>query len=273
MAGDDKQRDNSELRKTYSIPEIYDIAFDFRDVPLQVDALLDMAERHGGRKVKAALEMACGPAYHAREMSRRGMLSDGLDLDPNMIEYTRRLVEREGLPCRIIEGDMRSYNSEQKYDLVYNLLASFAQLLTNRDIVDNLNCAADLLNDGGIYVISTAHPREFYGDDGESEPNRWEMTRGDITVETDWGGDNQQFDPLTEIDDITVSFTVTTPDKTTRYDFPDRYRRCSIKTFEALVELSGRFEIMDMYGDIDKQLKLTNEKACWRFIPVLRKIK
>ncbi len=263
----------SENGKTYTIPELYDIAFDFRDVPKQVDFLLDIAGQYAGRKIDSAIELACGPAYHAREMARRGMVADGLDLEPNMAAYTRELVRKEGLACEIFEGDMRFFRASRKYDLAYCLMASFALLNTNQDILDNFSCAAEMLNDGGIYIISTAHPRDFYGDEGKSTQNTWSMTRGDITVETDWGGDNQQFDPLTEIDDIVVSFTVTTPDGTTRYDFPDRYRRCSMMTFLALVRLSGRFEIVDMYGEFDRKLKLTNDAACWRFIPVLRKIR
>jgi len=262
----------SEAGKTYTMPEIYDIAFDFRDVPKQVDFLLDIAGQYAGRKIGSAMQMACGPAYHAREMARRGLASDGLDLEPNMAAYTRELVRDEELVCEIHEGDMRFYRPGRKYDLVYCLMASFAQLQTNQDILDNFSCAADMLTDGGIYIISTAHPRDFYGDEKKSVETSWSMTRGDITVETNWGGDDQQFDPLTEIDDIIVSYTVTTPDGTTQYDFPDRYRRCSMMTFLALIRLSGRFEIVDMYGDFSRKVKLTNDSACWRFMPILRKI-
>jgi len=259
--------------KTYTLPEIYDIAFDFRDVRQQVDFLLDIAGEHAGRKISSALELACGPAYHTREMARRGLVSDGLDLEPNMVAYTQGLVQKEELACEIIEGDMRTYRSSKKYDLIYCLMASFAHLQTNQDILDNFSCVADLLSDDGIYIISTAHPRDFYGDEGKSTQNTWSMTRGDITVETNWGGDNQQYDPLTEIDDIVVSFTVTTPEGTTQYDFPDKYRRCSMMTFLALNRLAGLFEIVDMYGEFDRSMKLSNDPGCWRFIPVMRKLK
>ncbi len=260
-----------EVRRTYSLPEIYDIAFDFRDVPQQVNFLLDIAETYLGRKITSALEMACGPGYHTREMARRGLIADGLDLEPNMVAYTQKLADEEGLNCTIHLGDMRSFTTEKKYDLVYCLMASFAQLETNDDILSNFACAADLLADGGVYIISTAHPRDFYGDDQASAKINWTMARGYTKVEACWGGDDQQFDPMTEIDDIVVSFTVTTPLGTTRYEFPDRYRRCSIMTFDALIKLSGRFEIVDLYGDFDKNLKLTNDSVCWRFIPILKK--
>jgi SAM-dependent methyltransferase len=263
----------SEPEKTYTMPELYDIAFDFRDVPRQVDFLLELASEYAGRKIASAIELGCGPAYHTREMARRSLVSDGLDLEPNMVAYTRGLVKTEGLSCEIIEGNMCTFRSGKKYDLVYCLMATFSHLQTNKDIVDNLNCAAEMLTDGGIYIISTAHPRDFYGDDKPTTKNTWTMTRGDISVETDWGGDNQQFDPLTELDDIVVSFTATTPEGTTQYDFPGTYRRCSIMTFEALVDLSGRFEIVDAYGEFERKFKLSNDKACWRYIPIMRKIK
>lgn len=261
------------MRKTYTLPEIYDIAFDFRDVPEEVDFLLEIAGKHLGRKVASAIELACGPAYHTREMSRRGLASDGLDIEPEMVKYTRQLVAKENLSAQIITGDMCSYHSPQKYDLAYMLMASFAQLETNQDILDNFNCTADLLTDGGVYIISTAHPRDFYGDEEPSVKTSWTMTRGDITVETNWGGNNQQFDPLTEVDDIVVSFNVTTPGGTIKHEFPDRYRRCSMMTFLALVQLSRRFEIVDLFGGFDTKLKLSNDPACWRLIPVLKKLK
>jgi len=257
--------------KTYSLPEIYDIAFDFRDVPKEVDFLLEVGGEYLGREVTSAIELACGPAYHTREMGRRKLIADGLDLEPKMVAYTRELIAQEKLACRIFEGDMRSFKSDQKYDLAYCLMASFAQLQTNQDILDHFACVADLLTDDGVYIISTAHPRDFFEDTPKSTQVDWTMTRGYITVETNWGGDNQQFDPLTEIDDILVSFTVTTPVGTTRYEFPDRYRRCSMMTFDALVRLSNRFEIVDMYGAVDKSLKLSNDSACWRFVPILKK--
>jgi SAM-dependent methyltransferase len=262
-----------EFRQNYSRPEIYDIAFDFRDVPSEADFLLSVGSEHFGREIVSSLELCCGPGYHTREMSRRGLESHGLDLSREMVAYTNRLIASEKLACRIYEGDMRSFQAPQKYDLVYCLMASFAQLLTNEDILRHFDCVADLLADGGIYIISTAHPRDFYGDGEASTENSWTMTRGDIAVETSWGGSNQQFDPLTEVDDIIVSYEVTDTHGTVRYEFPDKYRRCSMMTFLALLELSGRFSLVDTYGAFDRSLKLSNDRKCWRFIPVLKKIK
>jgi SAM-dependent methyltransferase len=264
---------STEITQNYSLPEIYDIAFSFRDVPDEVDFLLEATQKYSARKITSAIELACGPGYHTREIAKRSLVSDGLDLSPDMVAYTRSLIQKELLRAEIFEGDMRCFRAAKKYDLAYLLMASFAQLLTNQDILDNFNCVADLLSDGGIYIIETAHPRDFFGEEEPSVKHAWQISRGDITVETNWGGDDQQFNPLTDVDDILVSYTVTTPDGITRYECPDKYRRCSLTTFQALVKLSGRFEIAAMFGGFDLNLPLTNDRACWRFIPVLRKIR
>jgi len=273
MTDDTLKIKKHSLSQTYSIPELYDIAFDFRDVPAEVDFLLDTAAVHLGRPVTSALELACGPAYHTREMARRGLKSDGLDLGPEMAAYTRRLIDDEKLKAEIFEGDMRTFTSPQKYDLVYILMASYAHLHTNQGIIDNLNCTADLLTDGGIYIISTAHPRDFFQEEPNFTETSWTMSRGDITVETNWGGDHQQFDPLTEIDDVTVIFDVTTPEGKVRHEFPEQLRRLSMNTFLALVQLNGRFEIKDLFGGLEPGLKLNNDRKCWRLVPIMKKTK
>jgi SAM-dependent methyltransferase len=263
---------SSGIRETYTLPEIYDIAFSFRDVASEVDFLCEVAQKHLGRKLTSALELACGPAYHTREMARRRLEADGLDLEPHMAAYARRLIAKDQLQAEIFQGDMKSFRSNRRYDLAYILLVSFAQLESNQDILDHFNCAADLLVDGGILVIETAHPRDFYGDETSIVDKSWTITRGDVTVETNWGGDNQQYDPLTEVDDIVVSFTVTTPQGVIRYEFPDKYRRCSFQTFKALVKLSGRFKIVDIFGAFDTAIPFSTAPQSWRFIPVLQKI-
>jgi SAM-dependent methyltransferase len=259
------------MSRTYSLPQIYDIAFDFRDVPGEVDFLLNGFRKHTGREAGSALELACGPGYHVREMARRSIVSDGLDLEPAMVDYTRGLITGEGLKADIFEGDMRTYRSAKKYDLVYSLLASFAHLTTNQDILDNFECAASMLNDGGLYIISTAHPRDFYGEEESALKTFWEMERDGIKVVTDWGGSGQALDPLTECDDVVISFTVTQDGRTMQYEFPERLRRCSMQTFLALVRLSGQFEIVDLLGDFDLDCKLTNSPDASRLVAVLEK--
>jgi SAM-dependent methyltransferase len=257
----------------YSFPQIYDIAFDWRDVPGECAFLIEEAERQMGRKVNSTLELACGPGYHVREMARRGLVSHGVDLSAEMVTYANDRLQAERLSATVYHGDMRSFNAPQKYDLVYILLVSFAHLLTNQDILDNLACAADLLNPGGIYIISTAHPKDFYGDKPVSDnaETSWTAERDGITVTTEWGGDHQHYDPLTEIDDVVISYTVTRNGTTVRHDCPEKLRRLSLQTLNALVRLEGRFDIMNLLGDFDRSVPLDLSEESVRMLVVARK--
>lgn len=255
----------------YALPLIYDIAFGDRNFAGEVDFLLQAGEKHLGRPIASAIELACGPAYHCREIARRGILSEGQDLSEEMVEYANQLIAYEGLAAKVYQSDMRRWHAPRKYDLACCMLVSFAHLLTNDDIVDHLNCVAELLTEGGIYIISHAHPRDFYGS-GEPEVERtWRAERNGVLVETDWGGGSQSFDPITEVDELTITYTVTAEGHTDTFQSMERLRRLSYQTFLALVKLSGRFEIAAMLGDFDMNIPLQSQEAV-RMVALLRRI-
>ena len=60
----------------------YEIAFSYRDVAAEVDALLRWCDA----RPTAVLEVAAGPAEHAIECVRRGMRATALDLSAAMCE-------------------------------------------------------------------------------------------------------------------------------------------------------------------------------------------
>ena len=260
-------------QSAYSLPQIYDIAFDWRDIGGECDFLVREAERHLGRPVKSSLEMACGPGYHVREMARRGICSHGLDLSPEMVSYASARLREAGLEGEVFAGDMRKFEGSHKYDLIYILLVSFAHLLTNQDILDNLICASRLLNPRGVYIISTVHPRDFFGDKpiSESSETSWTEERDGITVTTNWGGINQQYDPLTEIDEIMISYKVTQNGMTELIECPEKLRRLSLQTLRALVQLNGQFEIVNLLGDFDSNVPLSNAEESVRMLVVAQK--
>lgn len=259
------------MPNAYSLPLIYDIAFSDRNIEGEVDFLLDAASNRLGRPVKSAIELACGPAAHCRAIARRGVISDGLDLSPEMVTYARELAAKDNSSASIYEGDMRFWSAPRRYDLAYCLLVSFAHLLTNDDIINHFNTVARLLEKDGLYIISHAHPRDFYGESEPSVERSWICERDGITVETDWGGVNQTFDPIAEIDELTISYTVTADGNTERFESRERLRRLSFQTFLALIRCSNQFEIVDLLGDFDLHLPLTHPDAV-RMVALLRRI-
>lgn len=273
MGQDRYVTDMNEKPDVYSLPELYDIAFGDRPIDAEADFVRRVAQQSLGRPARSFLELACGPAAHARSLARSGLIADGLDSSPDMIRYARACVSRELGTTRLIEADMTSFAADQPYDCCLLLLCGFSHLLTNERIIANLHAVADALADRGAYVINHPHPRDFFAPESsfpESE-RIWTAERDGLRVTTDWGGEHQSYDPISEIDNLTVSFTAANGETEKRHEFPLQLRRCSYQTFLALVELSGRFELAATFGDYSVDCPFDTSEESVRLVTVLRK--
>lgn len=254
----------------YSRPQIYELAFGFRDYSLAVDFLTEAAARAGLREITSVLELGCGPAQYAREFARRGIKATGVDLSKEMVTYAATMSAREMLPCRIIQADMRSFVLSKKADLAVCMIATICLLLTNDDMVKHLQCVADNLTSGGLYIVEMPHPCDIFS--GESEggaQNQWVVEEDGIKIATDWGSD-AEMDFVNEINTGTVKYTVTQNDKTETFENREQWRDIPFGLMKALIDLSGRFELIDSYGDLDIKKPFNNEKTSWRMLLVLR---
>src|SRR6266478_5249084 len=64
-------RHHGRVPGIYDEPEFYEVACAYRDVPAEVDALLRWSGKHH-EPPRSVLELAAGPAGHARNLARRG---------------------------------------------------------------------------------------------------------------------------------------------------------------------------------------------------------
>jgi hypothetical protein len=82
---------DGQVTGIYDDPWAYELACGFRDVPAEVNVLLGWCARYrDSAPVRTVLELAAGPAEHAREFARRGIALD----DPEawrMISVLRRV--------------------------------------------------------------------------------------------------------------------------------------------------------------------------------------
>ncbi|MFQ5453819.1 MAG: class I SAM-dependent methyltransferase [Candidatus Zixiibacteriota bacterium] len=253
----------------YSYPELYELAFNFRDYQKAVDFILQAVKATGISSITSMVELGCGPAQYAREFSRRNIESFGVDNSQEMIKYAQKLIEDEKLSSKIIDADFCRFQLPKSVDLAICMMATFNHLLTNNDILTHLNCVADNLKSEGMYLIELPHPRDIFTVD-KSCQNVWEVKNDDIQLAIDWGSD-AVFDPMTEIDLMKITFTATMQDKTNIYTAQDKSRRIGLGLLRALIELSDRFRITGMYGDLDINQPFDNTKKSWRLILVLRK--
>ena len=255
----------------YGHAELYDLAFSFKDVRAETDALISMAAAAGVNQPTAFLELAAGPARNAMEFSRRGLGATAVDNSPAMVQFARDTAARAGIDITVVEADMADFTVDQPADIAAILMDSLGIILDNERLLQHLNRVADALVPGGVYIIEHGHPRDVFKV-GVSAGNDWELERDGLTLRTRWGRPDDVFDPTTQIVENTVSFTWDQGGE--RHEIveirPDRV--ITPNELRALVQASGRFEIVAEYGSLDAGagIPFSNAKESWRYVPVLR---
>ena len=254
----------------YDRPEIYDIAFDFRDLAQECDVLDAICEKYHGGKPKSFVDLACGSGFHCVTYAGRGLNSYGIDVNPVTLDYARGKAERAGAPVHLIQGDMREFTLPEPVDLAFCAMASFHYLLTNDDITRHLRSVAQNLTPGGLYVIEANHPRDVFHV-GKSQLTEWEARRGDTVVYSRWGYEDDPYDPITQITRSRVHLEVKENGNSTKMDFVDLHRALTHQEFVLLIERSDVFEAVAWLGKLDVNQPFDNSKQSVRMIPVLRK--
>ncbi|RFU37476.1 class I SAM-dependent methyltransferase [Actinomadura logoneensis] len=259
----------------YDDPWAYELACSFRDVPAEVDALLGWTVRHrsSGAAARTVLELAAGPAEHAREFARRGLAATALDLHPAMCAYADQQAKERGLELDVVQEDMTSFALGRRFDLVVTMLDSTSHLMTLDAFVAHLDRTADHLNADGLYVLEMSHPRDRLTD-APSVSTGWTVEHdgpgGRVEATVRWGEPTDRLDPVTQIADDHVTMTITKPDAPVRVirDVVP-YRFWTATELSAAIRLSGALETVAQYGDFG-DVALTDADA-WRMITVLRR--
>lgn len=102
------------------------------------------------------LDIACGTGNYSIELSKRGYMVDGVDLDSEMIKAGKNKAEAEGLDINFIQGNMKEIKtlfSGKKYDLIYCIGNSLVHLDNEDEIGQLINDVADITNVNGVLLI------------------------------------------------------------------------------------------------------------------------
>jgi len=270
----------AQVSGIYDEPELYQLACAYRDVPVEVSALLSWCATHwrgdkdgtgdGPAGVRSVLELAAGPAEHARELARRGLRATALDRSAAMCAYAAAQAAAEGLELGVVEADMRNFAVPDRFDLAITMLNSVCHLFTLDDLVAHLAAVSAHLVPGGLYVIELAHPADYLAQVPRTS-SEWTIDQNGIRAEVRWGGHQDRIDPVTQITPEHMSITAHGADGTVRTVsdvVPNRFWTATEMT--AAIRLAGGFELAASYGDFDDTTMLDDPSA-WRMILILRR--
>jgi SAM-dependent methyltransferase len=277
----------------YDEPELYQLACAYRDVPAESGALLSWLDKHAkiADRVRSVIELAAGPAEHARELARRGLRATALDHTPAMCAYAAAQAKASGVDLDVVEADMRDFRLTDAdggpalFDLAITMLNSVCHLFTLDDLVNHLTAVAAHLVPGGLYIVELAHPADFFAADPRTS-SEWEVDADGAHAQVRWGGRQDRIDPLTQVTDEHMTIKVTAADGTVRTVsdvVPNRF--WTLTEFTAAVRLANAtanptanasanaaarpLDLVASYGDFDDATTLDAPTA-WRMILILR---
>jgi len=269
----------------YDEPELYQLTCAYRDVPAEVSAIEAWCARHHQGPVGSVLEMAAGPAEHARELARRGLRATALDRSAAMCGYAAAQAKAAGVELAVVEADMRDFaiagpdGEPARFDLAITMLNSACHLFTLDDLVRHLVTVRAQLAPGGLYLVELAHPADFFAAEPRTS-SEWVVEANGVRAEVRWGGRNDRIDPLTQVTREHMTITATAADGTIRTVsdvVPNRF--WTLTEFSAAIALAnatgpasphGRLELVTSYGDFDQATPLEAATA-WRMILLLRR--
>jgi len=255
----------------YSRSKFYDIAFSFKNVGEENRTIFDVFEKHCGKPATSFLDIAAGPASNAIEAAQSGIKSFAIDYSPEMVAYGLQKAKNKNAELAYVQGDMRDFSLKEKVDLAAIFMDSTSYLLTNDDFLNHLKAVAKALNENGIYILEMSHPRDVFSV-GKSSSTEWTEKRENIEVSVRWGDANDTFDPIKQTTNVTATLKYETPTEAGEIIDRSEQRCFTFQEVDALVKASGCFELIDVLGSLKPNIPFSNDKTCWRMIPVLRKL-
>jgi SAM-dependent methyltransferase len=163
----------------YDYPLYYDLVFG-SDWQAELRFLERVFSRFVPGRTKSLFEPACGTGRLLFRLARRYKVS-GLDLNPHAVDFCNARLKRLGYPESVFVGDMTAFTLKKPVDAAFNTINSFRHLSTEEGARSHLECMAQAVRPGGIYVLGL-HLTPTRGEAIEEEA--WNARRGHLTVNT-----------------------------------------------------------------------------------------
>ncbi len=120
------------------------------DAEEHVKIILKNVNIPSGAKI---LDMACGAGRHAIILARKKFNVTAVDLSENLLAIAKKNTDDENLKINFVHSDIRSFKSDDKFNLVLNLFTSFGYFESDEENFLVLQKAYDLLGKDGFFVL------------------------------------------------------------------------------------------------------------------------
>jgi ubiquinone/menaquinone biosynthesis C-methylase UbiE len=184
----------------------YDALFNWRDLDADARFLTGLFDTWRSTvPLRSVLELAAGPAAHARWFARHGMRTHALDCAQEMLDYAASLEPN----LRTHLEDMSDFTWEDEpVDLAICLIDSLSYILDHDSFMRHVECVAQAMSPGALYVLEVVHPQGPLGGE-DTTHTTWSVEHEGDTLEISFGIADDPFDPITQIRHTTTHLKVT----------------------------------------------------------------
>lgn len=134
----------------------YDLLYQGKDYPAEAHYVRQLIARYTS-DARSILELGCGTGLHAEQFAEQGYSVVGIDVSENMLKQAneRRQHASPEIASRLSfsTGDVRSFRTEQEFDVVTALFHVVSYQVENEDLAQTFATAAKHLLPGGIFLF------------------------------------------------------------------------------------------------------------------------
>eukprot|EP00877_Chromochloris_zofingiensis_P000935 jgi/Chrzof1/10842/Cz05g14060.t1 len=264
----------------YDTPQLYDEAFSFRHIDMEVEFLRDAYKLHCmPSTLHTVLELGCGPARHSLQLATAGVKVWALDNNTTMLDYAKSKAAAASIQCmQVVQADMSSFDIKDlqgSLDMAICLLGTFSHMLDNHQAASCFNSVGRHLRQGGLFILELAHPGDLFDGTyitGNAAAEMWEVETSGRKLLVEWGSELDDFDPVSQVLNRTVTINLMKGEEVSDCLLEQvvPYRQYTAQEVDLLATMTG-FQVVGMYGEMQTDVDLYHEDA-YRLIVCLKKM-
>lgn len=234
----------SENFWTQFAPIMFDDAR-WAEAPTVAQYVKDLAGLGPGAKV---LDAGCGLGRISVELAALDLDVTGVDIIQSELDAARESAEAEGVPLKLVNHDLRTFQAPNQFDCAVNLYTSFGYCATIEEDMQILRNIADSVKPGGTFIMecTSRETAVLYWTPGEEFERAGYKVVTHFEVVGAWEGLRSQW----------TLYPLDQSGKVVDHTFVQRLYPASFLR-DKLIEFG--FSKADVYGDYD--LSPYNEKA------------